>query len=301
MQNPKVSIIIPVYNREKIISDTIDCAVNQTYNNLEIIIVDNCSTDNTWNILQVCAQNDQRLKIFKNDENLGPVLNWVKCLERISGDYCKILWSDDKMSYNFIKEALNIFDADTSFVISPVQIFDHDSGDTIKNITYNNLSLIRSEDFLFNQLIHNGLQFMVSPGCALFRSKDLIEALIVDIPNTDDLDFKKYGAGNDLLIFLITATKYPIVKVARDTLSLFRSHKDSISMEKQDEINLYYEWSKSHFLKVYNASLADDFKSKLFLKKIVNSKLKNLYDSTVGRVGFINLMKAGYRKIIYKE
>lgn len=51
-ENPLVSILIPVYNREKYIGEAIESAINQTYKNIEVIIVDNCSTDNTWKILQ---------------------------------------------------------------------------------------------------------------------------------------------------------------------------------------------------------------------------------------------------------
>ena len=77
--NPLVSIVIPVYNRELYIEDAIRSAISQTYQNIEIIIVDNCSTDSTWDILNEWEKKDNRIKIFQNDSNIGPVLNWNEC------------------------------------------------------------------------------------------------------------------------------------------------------------------------------------------------------------------------------
>ena len=65
---PLVSILIPVYNRASIVSRAIDSALSQTYSNIEIIIVDNNSTDSTWDILLKYKQRDSRIKIFKNEQ-----------------------------------------------------------------------------------------------------------------------------------------------------------------------------------------------------------------------------------------
>lgn len=64
MNNPLVSIVIPTYNREQYIEDAIKSAINQTYRNIEIIIVDNCSTDSTWDILNRWAERMSELKFF---------------------------------------------------------------------------------------------------------------------------------------------------------------------------------------------------------------------------------------------
>lgn len=63
--NPLVSIVIPVYNRELYIEDAVRSAISQTYRNIEIIIVDNCSTDSTWNILNEWEKKIIELKYFK--------------------------------------------------------------------------------------------------------------------------------------------------------------------------------------------------------------------------------------------
>ena len=59
----KISVIIPVYNTEKYLTQCLDSVINQTYKNLEIICVDDCSTDNSREVLQNYAQKDDRIKM----------------------------------------------------------------------------------------------------------------------------------------------------------------------------------------------------------------------------------------------
>ncbi len=99
-----VSVCIPVYNGEKTIEETIESIINQTYSNIEIIVVDNCSSDNTVSIVN--SINDSRIKLFTNDENLGMVGNWNKCLEYVSGEFFIILCADDIIDQNCIEKKL---------------------------------------------------------------------------------------------------------------------------------------------------------------------------------------------------
>ena len=66
----KVSIITPVYNSEKFLDETATSVFNQTYNNWEWILIDDCSTDNSWDILNELSERDSRVKIYKNTKNL---------------------------------------------------------------------------------------------------------------------------------------------------------------------------------------------------------------------------------------
>jgi len=95
MTKALVSILIPVYNREKLVKRAIESAINQTYENIEVIAVDNKSTDRTYEVLKGHAEKYPDVKVYQNKENLGPVRNWKKCLEYSSGEFIKILFSDD--------------------------------------------------------------------------------------------------------------------------------------------------------------------------------------------------------------
>jgi teichuronic acid biosynthesis glycosyltransferase TuaG len=67
-----VSIITPTYNSTQFIEETIKSIINQTYQNWELLITDDCSTDNTWDLLRDFAVKDNRIKIFQLDSNSGP-------------------------------------------------------------------------------------------------------------------------------------------------------------------------------------------------------------------------------------
>jgi glycosyltransferase involved in cell wall biosynthesis len=92
--NPLVSICIPVFNGEKTIQKTIDSVINQTYKNLEIIIVDNCSTDSTVDIVQKFR--DSRIRLILNDTHFPcGELNWNRCFQYVHGEFMAIFHADD--------------------------------------------------------------------------------------------------------------------------------------------------------------------------------------------------------------
>ena len=83
----KVSLGIPVYNESRFLKKTIDSLLNQTYSNIEIIAIDNASTDNSFRILEEYSNKDPRLKIFKNDKNIGLSNNFNLLVNKSSGEY----------------------------------------------------------------------------------------------------------------------------------------------------------------------------------------------------------------------
>ena len=89
------SVIIPLYNAEKYISETIKSAQEQSYKNLEIIIIDDCSTDNSYHICESFALNDQRIKLLKNESNIGVSKTRNKGLQIASGEWIAFLDADD--------------------------------------------------------------------------------------------------------------------------------------------------------------------------------------------------------------
>ncbi len=101
--NPLVSICIPTYNGSKFIKETLDSAISQTYNNLEIVITDDCSTDNTIEICYEYAKKDSRIKVYKNKKNIGLVGNWKECLAKSNSNWIKFLFQDDLISPNCVE------------------------------------------------------------------------------------------------------------------------------------------------------------------------------------------------------
>ena len=126
---PLISIVIPVYNREIFVAEAIDSALEQTYPNKEIVVIDNQSTDSTWEVLKSYQQRfPNKIRIFQNESNIGPVLNWKKGFELSKGEYIKLLFSDDLIAPSFLSSTYTLFDDETAFVLSGVKIIDDSTG-----------------------------------------------------------------------------------------------------------------------------------------------------------------------------
>lgn len=95
MKTALVSVITPCYNSEKFIVDTIQSVQNQTYENWEMIIVDDCSTDQTVSIIEKFALNDKRIRFFKLVKNSGAGIAREMALSNAKGDYISFLDADD--------------------------------------------------------------------------------------------------------------------------------------------------------------------------------------------------------------
>jgi glycosyltransferase involved in cell wall biosynthesis len=105
---PKVSVCMPVYNGSDYIADSIESVLTQTYKNFNLIVCDNCSTDNTEEI--VCNFNDPRLIYVRNNKNLGLVGNHNRCLELADGEYVYFLHHDDIMLPDNLELKVRILD-----------------------------------------------------------------------------------------------------------------------------------------------------------------------------------------------
>lgn len=95
MKKPLVSIITPTYNSSKFINETVQSVRNQTYQNFEHIIVDDCSSDNTWMILEDLEKEDSRIKLLRMDKNSGAALARNQAIQLAKGKYIAFLDSDD--------------------------------------------------------------------------------------------------------------------------------------------------------------------------------------------------------------
>ena len=92
---PLVSVIMPAYNSEQFIEKSIRSALAQTYSNLEIIVIDDCSSDGTVQIVQKLAQEDNRVRLIQNETNAGAANSRNKGMDCSRGAYVALLDSDD--------------------------------------------------------------------------------------------------------------------------------------------------------------------------------------------------------------
>lgn len=92
---PDVSIIMPVYNVERYVEDAIKSALNQTLDNIELIIIEDRSTDNSWELVKSLENYDSRIRIIRNDRNLGLIRTRNKAIRAAKGRYIAFQDSDD--------------------------------------------------------------------------------------------------------------------------------------------------------------------------------------------------------------
>jgi glycosyltransferase involved in cell wall biosynthesis len=113
---PLVSICIPTYNRAGMINRAIESALGQTYRNIEVIVVDNASSDNTDAV--VATYTDERLTYIKNERNVGLFGNFNRCIELATGKYLHILHSDDYIDSGFTSRCVVFFQEHPSVVMT---------------------------------------------------------------------------------------------------------------------------------------------------------------------------------------
>ena len=107
---PLISICIPAYNAAPYIKEAIEGWTLQTYKNIEIIIQDDCSIDDTYFLAKELGRSDTRIKVFKNIVNLGIGKNWNEAYNKVKGDYICVFNADDLIFPDFLSISLKIFE-----------------------------------------------------------------------------------------------------------------------------------------------------------------------------------------------
>jgi glycosyltransferase involved in cell wall biosynthesis len=271
MNSPLVSVIIPVYNRENLIGECIESVLEQTMTDFEIIIFDNASTDNTGNTCQKYADNDRRIKVFRNDINIGPVRNWQNGLTKASGIYTKMLFSDDLMAPRFLEETVRLLQNDQiGFVFTACCLGEVPWQGRVAYPFEENSTTTNSRQFI-NAILFDTRPAPLSPGCALFRTLDLQRNLLLTIPSPSITDFPNHGAGPDLLCYLLTAKDYPLISFINQPLTFFRAHPSSITVsDKDNHLGTCYDQAKIWFANEYlDKTTRQRFLAKYWSKKVL--------------------------------
>lgn len=292
---PKISIIVPTWNRSKFLCRCVDSILAQNYENIEIIIINDCSTDNTTDVVKAKYGNNKKIEYIENQTNLGPGGNRQKAYLVASGEY--IVFADDDDYYiepEFFTKALALFIdyPNLSMVCANSIIFD----DINKRFDFNPLTFcgtMRKEKFLFG--FGSNYRKPNSTFPTIFKKSVL-----------DMADFANMKMMNDTSIYLRAAC-FGDVCMIKDWVGIYWVHETNISktlpfkfiIENLNEKNNIYQIACKQFnttnpnwlltqqmitIKYYinseKLSLFKFFKLKLWIKKHGGSIKKMLSKAT---------------------
>ncbi|MDJ0737489.1 MAG: glycosyltransferase family 2 protein [Nostocaceae cyanobacterium] len=141
---PRVSIGLPVYNGEKFLRKTLDSILNQSFQDFEVIICDNASTDSTTEICQEYALKDKRIRYYRNEENLGAARNYNLTFELSNGEYFKWSACDDLLAPEFLAKCVEVLDKNPSVILSYTREYHIDEQDNIIDKRFADILNLRS-------------------------------------------------------------------------------------------------------------------------------------------------------------
>lgn len=210
---PRVSIGLPVYNGERYLDDTIKSVLSQDFNDFELIISDNASTDRTAEICRRHAAQDDRVRYFRNARNLGAGPNYDNCFHKARGVYFKWAAHDDCLAPAYLTKAVAALDAAPDAVLCTVGITEIGSDGEVLRTYANSFPGVSSPSAAvrFGAVIH--ARHQCEDFFGLYRRAALVGSGLHD----------NYS-GSDRVLLAEMALRGPWVSVP-DHLFLHREHE----------------------------------------------------------------------------
>ena len=220
--NPIVSVIIPVYNVEKYLRECLDSVINQTYKNLEIICINDCSTDSSDKILEEYAQKDSRIIIKKNQQNLGLGLSRNEGIKIAKGKYIHCLDSDDWMEINAYETLVKYFQDDIDAIRFTYLSHDEKTG-KIEHI-----------DHLKKNLLYKKVNIYNNPECFyLWSPSAWIKIYKRDFIIDNNLFYNDYRCLEDVEYAMRSALKAKNILFIEEPLLHYRANRKGSLLKKR--------------------------------------------------------------------
>lgn len=244
---PKVSVCIPSYNYADYISYAIESVISQTYENIELIIIDDCSLDNTDEVVSKYLSIDKRISYYKNDNNVGMVANWNLCLQKASGDYVKILCADDLLEPDCIEKCVKVFaDNPTVTVVASARLLIDKDSNPIGSLAFSCKYQLMPGPRVIRKCFFAG-NVIGEPTAILFRKKDCKRLFNANYKQLTDLEMWFYLLEQGDFAFL------------PEKLCKFRRHEEQTTLRNvssltfiDDEILLHDDYiNKSYIGKTF--------------------------------------------------
>jgi teichuronic acid biosynthesis glycosyltransferase TuaG len=211
-ENPLVSIITPVYNAEKFIIETIRSVQNQTYPHWEMILVDDCSSDNSINMIEEEAEKDSRIKLYQLSTNSGAAIARNTAIEMSQGKYIAFLDSDDLWLPHKLETQVKFMEEqDLAFTYASYRLMKENGELTPKVIKVP--SQINYEGLLKNTII----------GCL---------TVMINKEKVWPIQMQNIRTRQDFVLWLDILKRGIVAHGIQDELALYRKVEGSISSNK---------------------------------------------------------------------
>ena len=184
----KVDILLATYNGEKYIREQIDSILNQTYKGFRLLISDDCSTDETRDILNEYKSKDDRIKVFLQEENLGVVKNFEFLLGKVEAEYYMFSDQDDIWKAEKIEKSLKKIEEGFDLVYSDLEVDDENLKVTYES--YWKLKGIYKKIKKYNNFESLYLNNFIT-GCTVISKKELMDSFM-PLPNTSKFVLHDY-------------------------------------------------------------------------------------------------------------
>ena len=229
----KISVIIPNYNYEKYIIERIDSILNQTYPIYELIILDDCSTDKSVDLIEnkIKTIDNVKVKFIKNKKNSNCVFSqWQKGLENITGDYFWIAEADDSSDKDFLKVAMEKFDQDDKLILFYSESYKFDENGKIFSNNLKDYMDIFNTGKWNNDYINDGKKEITE--CLSYNNTILNVSSVVWKKQDFYYDIfekaKKFKVAGDWYIYS-KVLEYGNIAFSSKALNYFRKHNNSVS------------------------------------------------------------------------
>ena len=134
---PTVSVVMGIYNCAKTLEEAVNCIINQTYTDWELIMCDDCSTDDTYAVAEGLAEKDSRIVLLKNEKNLtlAPTLN--KCIDHAKGKYIARMDGDDLCTADRFEKEITVLENNPDIAVVGCNMDLFDENGTYRTVYYN--------------------------------------------------------------------------------------------------------------------------------------------------------------------
>lgn len=218
---PKVSVIVPCFNHAKYLRQRLESILNQSVTDIEVFVLDDCSTDNSWEIIQEYSNNVKVKYIHKNEQNSGsPFIQWQKGIKMASGEYVWIAESDDFSEIDFLEKNLAVLESDSSIGVSFCPSIWVDAvGKTIE--------IPDHESIPFKSLGINLIKNEFTKGCVIYNASSAVFRKNL-IQNVDFVSVKSFKFTGDWMFWVQLIEKTKVARIG-ERLNYFRRHAENVS------------------------------------------------------------------------